>query len=220
MTSYEQYLAYDKRPEGLPFADLENGQVVVVPGEVFCRLDINHDQLLPAEMCSNTKKFSNTGNLRAHLKSHKTIPIATTAGALSNDAKVQIKRTYDSWIAAINHAQVPYDPANSTPGPSTINTTPVKPRRQPAETAPEPAKLPVPTRKTKNGVVPNAAAMRRILGKNKTEQCEHCSQGKYKCFDPETQDICDFFRQFKTWKTDSSSELSSDDEEEEEGEEV
>ncbi|KAI1100711.1 hypothetical protein F4804DRAFT_36168 [Jackrogersella minutella] len=62
--AYKEYVSYETRPEGLPGYSMdEDGIPEVAPGELFCRA-----RLSTGEMCANTTKQYQPGNLRNHLK--------------------------------------------------------------------------------------------------------------------------------------------------------
>lgn len=70
MELFDLYHSLDTRPDGLPpFEKDENGAVIIVHGERFCRLNVGQEET-EVNLCFRKDPFSSTRSLRAHVRYH------------------------------------------------------------------------------------------------------------------------------------------------------
>ncbi|OQD80868.1 hypothetical protein PENANT_c003G10100 [Penicillium antarcticum] len=99
LPSFQRYLEGDNT---LPNYDVDaNGNIVLMAGEVFCRV--------PGCTSSNFK-FSNTGNLRNHLKTHASVSLAPAkkAGRYTNESKMTIAAWYNQHFGPPAKPRIPF----------------------------------------------------------------------------------------------------------------
>ena len=90
---YQAYLNSGTRPDKIPPYEFIDGQVIIYPGEIYCRYRLHGETI-----CLNSQPASSINNLRHHIKRHGLNIYQPKSGAPSLDRQLKAMNWYSQFI--------------------------------------------------------------------------------------------------------------------------